>query len=642
MKAKRTIFRSLGSIFGLEPGLVWAALLSAQATVQAQAPVSKVMLAFDTGFDMKTLTVNDAVAAQAPEAALRIRFGTQAVYPGITLVTPGWDLSGYNSLAMDVRNVGTALIAVVAEIGGNRWSDGIAYLEPGQTRSLPILLKRGRPASPDFRGMDGLPGGHVWNFSITNLARVDKVRIYVEKPSRGGTVEVGAIRAEGKYGYPDPVGFFPFVDAFGQYMHGDWPGKIHDQAGLAAARAAEEQDLAGNPGPADRDQYGGWKSGPLLAVTGHFRTEKYQGKWWLVDPEGRLFWSSGITAVNLNQETPIAGREKYFAAPPPASGSSYDFLVSNLGKKYGGDAIRLSEDMAHRRFRSWGINTIGNWSDRNISSLRRTPYVATLSTLGVPKVALPEFRQALRARMAAEKNLSAEDPWCIGYFVDNEIHDWPSSNLQATAEDYYRIVQEEIRAGAPHKLYLGSRIDYHFYPEVGNETIVQAAAKYCDVVSFNRYRFSAGELALPAGVDKPVLIGEFHMGALDRGMPHTGLRSVADQGQRAAGYAYYIRSALANPAVVGAHWFSYADQPFTGRDDGENFQIGWIDVADSPYPEMVKAAREVNYGMYDYRASGTTSTLRAKADPHSAAPRPRWPGGRALFDFLGRAFRPLK
>jgi hypothetical protein len=97
------------------------------------------------------------------------------------------------------------------------------------------------------------------------------------------------------------------------------------------------------------------------------------------------------------------------------------------------------------------------------------------------------------------------------------------------------------------------------------------------------------------------MIGEFHFGALDRGLLHTGLRSVLDQSQRGEIYASYVRGAMANPFMVGTHWFQYGDQPLTGRGDGENYQIGLIDVCDRPYVETTEACRGVGYKMYEYR-----------------------------------------
>jgi len=98
-----------------------------------------------------------------------------------------------------------------------------------------------------------------------------------------------------------------------------------------------------------------------------------------------------------------------------------------------------------------------------------------------------------------------------------------------------------------------------------------------------------------------MIIGEFHFGALDRGLPHPGLLAVADQRQRALAYADYVHQALENDRIVGAHWFQYSDQLFTGRRDGENYQIGFVDIVDQPYPEMVEASREVGDTLYRYR-----------------------------------------
>ena len=42
-------------------------------------------------------------------------------------------------------------------------------------------------------------------------------------------------------------------------------------------------------------------------------------------------------------------------------------------------------------------------------------------------------------------------------------------------------------------------------------------------------------------------------------------------------YGHYVSEALEHPAVVGTHWFQYRDQMVTGRGDGENYQIGFVD-----------------------------------------------------------------
>jgi len=79
---------------------------------------------------------------------------------------------------------------------------------------------------------------------------------------------------------------------------------------------------------------------------------------------------------------------------------------------------------------------------------------------------------------------------------------------------------------------------------------------------------------------------------------------VQSQSERAVLYKSYLRSALSHPLLVGVHWFQYGDQATTGRGDGENCQVGFVDVCDTPYSETVRACREVGYVMYEYRLGG--------------------------------------
>jgi hypothetical protein len=103
-------------------------------------------------------------------------------------------------------------------------------------------------------------------------------------------------------------------------------------------------------------------------------------------------------------------------------------------------------------------------------------------------------------------------------------------------------------------------------------------------------------------MDFPVIIGEFHFGALDRGMFDPGLKAAGNQQDRSEKYAAYIKAAAEAPWCVGAHWFQYTDQPLTGRSDGENYNIGFIDATDDPYPELRAAARAIHTQLYPLRA----------------------------------------
>ncbi|HEY2761873.1 MAG TPA: hypothetical protein VGI75_14050, partial [Pirellulales bacterium] len=110
---------------------------------------------------------------------------------------------------------------------------------------------------------------------------------------------------------------------------------------------------------------------------------------------------------------------------------------------------------------------------------------------------------------------------------------------------------------------------------------------------------------------KPVIIGEFHFGAPGRGMA-CGIVQAKDQHERGVAYRYYVENAAANPNIIGAHWFQWTDEPNTGRFDGENYNIGLIDVTDRPYPELIDALKSTHRRLLDIH-SGKESPIAQKA-----------------------------
>ncbi len=50
-----------------------------------------------------------------------------------------------------------------------------------------------------------------------------------------------------------------------------------------------------------------------------------------------------------------------------------------------------------------------------------------------------------------------------------------------------------------------------------------------------------------------------------------------------------MRQALENPYIVGTHWFQYEEQAVFDQFDGENYFIGFVDITDQPYAELVAA-----------------------------------------------------
>jgi hypothetical protein len=523
--------------------------------------------------------------------------------PAATFTFDNVDITDRLGLALDVKNISHQPVRVYADLNGNIWARGFAVVEPGQTGTLYVFAPRKKFAAADtakFAGMHGLPGGRMslWD-GIDEPILASALKVFVIAGPQSASVEIMNIRPFGSSKTPDTSAAYPFIDKYGQYNHTDWPGKIHADVDFKANLEREDADLEAHTGAPGLDRFGGWADGPKLKATGHFRVEKFQSKWWFVDPEGRLFWSNGVDCLNFSDVTRIQGREQYFEDPAPGG----NFLIRNLATKYGADWRAIATQRGLRRLESWGLNTIGAWSEPSFTDKRKVPYTALfgsrLSAQNGPGI--KAWEDNLRIVMQRAGKTLNDDPWCIGFFVDNEIH---VSKDPAWFELYYRTVAALARQYLPNKLYLGSRLDFHEWPDEppARQEIVRHAAKYCDVIGFNFYKFTVQDFALPAGVDKPVIIGEFHFGALDRGLFHTGLRSVIDQNQRADAYRHYVTSALENPAIVGAHWFKLYDEPTTGRFDGENYQIGFLDGCDTPYRETIAAVREIGYKLYSIRS----------------------------------------
>ncbi len=636
-----------------------------------------------------------------PGGGVRIVTQPDTRWPGMDIRPAApWNLSGWSRIEARVANPSRTTVTVSLRVDDASTSKGAPKLQQsvtlaaGSTGTIAAAWSRHPcvPAKPlDLIGMRDWPGRSPVEYSA-----IARLCVFAGSAAAPQTVDVLEVRAVGPVRVVPAERFLPFVDRFGQFAHGDWPGKVRSEDELPARLAGEREELARTPPPAERTRWGGWAAGPSLKATGWFRTEKQDKTWWLVDPEGRLFWSFGVDCVRAGEPTPITDREHYFADLPPTNSPegrfhgrghwaphgyytnrpyrTFDFAAANLARKYGPGWTNDWIDHTLRRLSAWGWNTVANWSHPEVGRRRRIPYTyeasfhspAIAGSQGYwgkfPDPFHPRFREGIQQSMRrAEEQGAVGDPWCLGFFIHNELAwgkpgelglaalrspadqpaktaavarlsakygdidklnaawgaQWTSweamcaatnySSAEGAAQDldelagmiadeYFRVIAAEVRAAAPNQLYLGCRFAWV------NEMAIRAAARHCDVVSFNKYTYTLDDFRLPDGVDKPVVIGEFHFGALDRGMFHTGLRAAEHQADRAAKFASYVRSALHHPNVVGVHWFQYRDQALTGRGDGENYQIGLVDVCDTPYPEMVAAARQIAGEMYRLRA----------------------------------------
>jgi len=685
------------------------------------AAQDKTSVLFDVGSpsNLELYQLNDATVALAEHSGdqiLRICYGHTVDWPSIRFTTDALRYSGDWSqkryLAVTLTNPDDMPVAVGLRIDSSadrhRGRQSTISIDAGATirwllsidADAGIIGMRGQPPIKSANDHDVISS---INYPALNPEEITHFQLFMPRPQKNHTlllrkVELIAFEHHQKRA---------FVDQYGQYNGAQWPGKIYTDNDLKEIARTEAAFLAQNPMLPHYSRFGGWKDGPRQTASGRFQVKKLNGKWWLVDPDGYLFWSSGTTGVRSGgNATRVHGRQFCFEWLPTADDplsrfykqgkhSAIDFFQINLYRKYGEDFEKIFFDISARRLQAWGMNTIANWSDEPVCQLRRVPYVMPINARAQRFVATsykmagltklkhfpdpfdPEY-EGIIAKHLRNMPGCIGDPWLLGVFVDNELP-WTAANpsgeggtvripipalcvnggethikraliddlrqryetitalnnqwsthfaswgemldpltltvaqikaaeqdilkLEALiAECYFRKTRDALKSCDPQILYLGARFSGRFTPEV-----VKICAKYCDVVSFNIYEElpdmrQADEMALAQ--DFPVMIGEFHFGALDRGMFHTGLRKAENQADRAAKYAAYIENAAQSAWCVGAHWFQYKDQPLTGRGDGENYNIGFISETDSIYPEMSRAAREIHTRLYKLRYGG--------------------------------------
>jgi hypothetical protein len=473
---------------------------------------------------------------------------------------------------------------------------------------------------------------------------VEAIGVAMQDPIGSPVIEIRSARLDKESPGDAVLEPKPLVDEFGQWIHADWPGKAKTLNDLRAAWAAEEKSL--KVGEFNFDKYGGF-SNTTAKATGFFRVEEIDGHWWFIDPDGHFFFSTGADGTTTWMGTRSEGRDGVFAAMPPSDlrapsyrstqGLFASFYTWNLVRRFGTNYSEPWMDLTLRRMDAWGFNTIANWSDPRLWAAKRKPYVVMLrgwgidsgAYLGMPDVFADEFPKKADAAAAEQCAPRKDDPWLLGYFVANEPP-WPGRETEIAAailegpanaiqrelksflgatdtparrrdfvnrcvEKFLDTVNAAIRRHDPNHLNLGLR-----FGSTPSEAMLRASRGF-DVFSMNSYGFEVNRQRLDTAyrvTGKPILIGEFHFGTPGRGLA-AGLVQCANQEERGVAYRYYLEQAATHPALIGAHWFEWMDEPNTGRNDGENYNIGFVDVTDRPYAELVEAAKATHARLLD-------------------------------------------
>jgi hypothetical protein len=400
-------------------------------------------------------------------------------------------------------------------------------------------------------------------------------------------------------------------------------------------------------GGAALDTYGGWTEPAQEKATGFFYPKRLDGRWWLVDPEGRRFLHVGVVSVG-------AGSSKT--------------CKENFAKRFG--SKEAWADATTALLLDHGFNGAGAWSDTAALRAAKRPVVYTVirnfasdfakaKGLCRPSVGhsgfvndcIPVFNEdfpafcAERAKSLAE---TKDDPWLLGHFSDNELltpvldkylkldADDPAQapNLKAAQawlaarkgkaeasareitsrdraefmgyvfETYFRSASEAIKRADPNHLYLGSRLHSR---EKENPYVLKAAGKYCDVIAINYYRVWGPDLDemrdWTAWSGKPVIITEWYAKGDDMGFPNTTGAGwiVKTQRDRGLYYQHYALGCLESGNCVGWHWFKYMDNDLndthadpSNRDSNK----GVVKIDYTPYAELMDLMTPLNREVY--------------------------------------------
>lgn len=173
----------------------------------------------------------------------------------------------------------------------------------------------------------------------------------------------------------------------------------------------------------------------------------------------------------------------------------------------------------------------------------------------------------------------------------------------AVADYYYRVTSEAVRKADPQHLILGTRLhDWSKY----TQGIVEACARYCDVVSINYYARWQPEADFLSNLvtwsgDKPFIVTEFYVKGADasyKGRPYANTEGggwlVRTQRDRGLFYQNFCLRLLETRNCAGWMHFEYNDG-YGGTSDSNK---GLVSVEYAPYTEFLTLASELHRNLY--------------------------------------------
>ena len=386
---------------------------------------------------------------------------------------------------------------------------------------------------------------------------------------------------------------------------------------------------------------------------GFFYPRKVGDRWWLVDPDGNPFIHVALCSV-------YRGKSEISRRPALEKFGTWD--------KWAEFSTKLITE--------YGFNGTGGWSEAGLLRATSRPVAYTLSWnflgsfgrskrlvrqepghLGYPNRCIPVFHPDFEKfcdTYARQLTTTAEDPWLIGHFLDNELpivsdmldrsleldvnnpelrygyeaaRKWLDDRkgkyggrravtdadrrafLDYALDRYYRITTKAIRKYDSNHLCLGSRLHGR---ALRMPNVFRVAGKYLDVIAVNYYGAwgpDGGRMGMWATESgKPFMITEFYAKGRDSGLPNVSGAGwlVPTQEDRAWFYQHFTLGLLESKSCVGWHWFKYRDnnpEDLSTDPSNRDSNKGIVNYQYEPYMALLKGMRRLNndvYALIDY------------------------------------------
>ena len=352
-------------------------------------------------------------------------------------------------------------------------------------------------------------------------------------------------------------------------------------------------------------------------ATGYFYTSFIDERWWLIDPKGHPMVTVGLNSV----ESIKSPQNTIKMMKVMGFNSTGAFSKANIEKTKN----RLSRTPKLKCMESFGSEFYDATSNGNNHDFENK----------VIPVLDPRFEEYCFKKLnATVKSSAIDDPYIIGYYVDNELP-WNLDSLDRTltlskeniskakaeawlaqnggtinaqtrrkflyfiADKYYAIVKKALKKAAPNHLYLGSRLHSSYKT---NEDIVRASGKYVDVLSVNFYgpwKPDESHFSLwKKWTNKPVIISEWYTKSADTGLPNASGAGhvVATQLDRGNYYQDFSLALLKSDIVVGWSWHRFIDQK--PGPVGATSNKGLFDKNGGLYLDLAEKAETINNHIY--------------------------------------------